>query len=171
MQSFFPTVPQKVQANQSKIAFANGLHTIYRMWHEEIERPRVTKWRWKAKHQLQVQLHKHEKWLGWPFAFLCHLYNWPYGVKIFIKPSRSSSCVSRYFPGELWRPSRCPNWVKDSSFERYLSLIFLHTGLFWFGVHFPFQKSNLPSLVELCQMRLPEGRVLLRSTFEYLPQL
>ena len=37
-QSFFPTVSQKLQASQP---FANGLHTIYRMCHEEIERPRV----------------------------------------------------------------------------------------------------------------------------------
>ena len=37
-QSFFPTVSQKLQANQP---FANGLHTIYRMCHEEIECPRV----------------------------------------------------------------------------------------------------------------------------------
>jgi len=37
-QSFFPTVFQKVQANHP---FANSLHTIYRMCHEEIERPRV----------------------------------------------------------------------------------------------------------------------------------
>ena len=36
--NFFPTVSQKLQANQP---FANGLHTIYRMCHEEIERPRV----------------------------------------------------------------------------------------------------------------------------------
>lgn len=37
-QSFFPTVSQKLPANQP---FANSLHTIYRMCHEEIERPRV----------------------------------------------------------------------------------------------------------------------------------
>ena len=36
--SFFPTVSQKLQANQP---FANSLHTIYRMCHEEIEHPRV----------------------------------------------------------------------------------------------------------------------------------
>ena len=36
--SFFPTVSQKLQANQP---FANSLHTIYRMCEEEIERPRV----------------------------------------------------------------------------------------------------------------------------------
>ena len=37
-QSFFPTVSQKLQANQP---FANSLHTIYRMCHEEIEHPGV----------------------------------------------------------------------------------------------------------------------------------
>ena len=37
-QSFFPIVPQKLQANQP---FANNLHTIYRMCKEEIEGPRV----------------------------------------------------------------------------------------------------------------------------------
>jgi len=37
-QSFFPTVSQKLQANQP---FANSLHTIYRMCKGETERPRV----------------------------------------------------------------------------------------------------------------------------------
>ena len=37
-QSFFPTVSQKLQANWP---FATSLNTIYRMCHEEIERPRV----------------------------------------------------------------------------------------------------------------------------------
>ena len=37
-QSFFPTVSQKLQANQP---FANNLHTIYRMCEEEIEHPMV----------------------------------------------------------------------------------------------------------------------------------
>ena len=37
-QNLFPTVSQKLQANQP---FENSLHTIYRMCHEEIEWPRV----------------------------------------------------------------------------------------------------------------------------------
>jgi hypothetical protein len=52
-----------------------------------------------------------------------------------------------------------------------LSLLSNPTRIFQFGVHFPCQKSNLPRLVKMCQMRLPQGRVLLQSTFECLPQL
>ena len=37
-QSFFPIVSQKLQANQP---FANSLHKIYRMCHDNIECPRV----------------------------------------------------------------------------------------------------------------------------------
>ena len=39
-QSFFPTVSQKLQANQP---FANNLHTIYRKCREEMECPGVGK--------------------------------------------------------------------------------------------------------------------------------
>jgi len=82
-----------------------------------------------------------------------------------------SLCASCSFLGNFWRPSRCPNWVQDSSLERALSLISNPAGIFQFGVHLPYQKSNLPRLVKMCLVRLPQGRVLLQSTFECLPQL
>ena len=76
-----------------------------------------------------------------------------------------------HFAEGFWRPSRCQNCVCDSSLEILLSLISKKSGIFQFGVHFPCQKSNLPRLVKMCKMRLPQGRVLLQSTFEGLPQL
>ena len=82
-----------------------------------------------------------------------------------------SLCAARPFPGNVWRPSQCHNWVKDSSLERYLCLLSNSAIIFQFVVNFPSQKSNIPRLVKMCQMRLPKGRVLLQSTFECLPQL
>ena len=79
--------------------------------------------------------------------------------------------VLRLFAGGFWRPSRCPNWACDSSLEIYLSLISNPSGIVQFGVHLPCQKSNLPRLVKMSRMRLPQGRVLLQSNFEGLPQL
>ena len=79
-------------------------------------------------------------------------------------------CIS-IFLGDFWRPSRCRNWAWNSSLEISLSLLSNPTWIFQCGVHFPCQKSNLPRLVKMCQMRLPQGRVLLQSTFEDLPQL
>ena len=79
-------------------------------------------------------------------------------------------CIMLFLEG-FWRPSRCQNWAQDISLERYLSLLSNPTRIFQFGVHLPCQKSNLPRLVKMCQMRLPKGRVLLQSTFECLLQL
>ena len=59
----------------------------------------------------------------------------------------------------------------DSSLEIYLSLISNPSGIVPFGVHLPCQKSNLPRLVKMSRMRLPQGRVLLKSTLESLTQL
>ena len=78
--------------------------------------------------------------------------------------------TGRAFAGGFWRPSRCRNWAQDSSLERSLSLLSNPTGIFQFGVDLTCQKSNLPRLVKKCQMRLLQGRVLLQSTFECLPQ-
>ena len=73
--------------------------------------------------------------------------------------------------GSFWRPSRCPNRACDSSLERYWSLLSKKSGIMQFGFHLPCQKPNLPTLVKMSRMRLPQGRVLLQSTFEGLPQL
>ena len=78
--------------------------------------------------------------------------------------------TGRAFSGGFWRPSWCWNWAHDSSLERYLSLLSNPTRILQFGVDLTCQKSNLPRLVKTCQMRLPQGRVLLQSTFECLPQ-
>lgn len=89
-----------------------------------------------------------------------------------ISPSASRSLYAPHlFAGAFWKPSLCPNWVHNSSLERDLSLNFNPTVLFQFGVHFPYHKSKLPRLVKMCQMMLPQGRVLLQSTFEGVPQL
>ena len=82
--------------------------------------------------------------------------------------------VARYivhFARGFWRPSWCPNWACDSLLERYWILLSNPSGIFQFGLHFPCQKSNLPKLVKMSRMRLPQGRALLQSTFEGLPQL
>jgi len=79
----------------------------------------------------------------------------------------STGCA---FSGGIWRPSRCQHWVQDSALERSLSLLPNPTKIFEFGVYLPCQKSNLSRLLKMCQMRLPQGRVLLQSTFECLPQ-
>ena len=84
---------------------------------------------------------------------------------------RAHSLYIAFCAGDFWRPSRCPNWVQDSSLERYWSLISNTNRVFQFGVHFTYRKSSLPRLVKMCQMRLPQGRVLLQSTFEGVSQL
>lgn len=81
-----------------------------------------------------------------------------------------AQCVT-LFARDFWRPYWCQNWVWDSALEILLSLFSNPTIIFHFVVHFPCQKSNLPRLVKMCKMRLPKGRVLLKSTFEGLPQL
>ena len=81
-----------------------------------------------------------------------------------------ASYGSRPFAGGFWRPSLCQNQVQDSSLERYLSLLSNPIRIFQFGVDLTCQKSNLPRLVKKCLMRLPQGRVMLQSTFKCLPQ-
>ena len=75
------------------------------------------------------------------------------------------------FSGPFWRPSLCQNRAHDSLLERYFSIISNPTRIFQFLVYLPYQKSNLPKLVKMCQMRLPQGRVLLQSIFEDVCQL
>ena len=79
--------------------------------------------------------------------------------------------ASHLFAGGFWRPSQCPNWAQDNVLEILLILLSNPTRIFQFGVHLPCQKSNIPKLVKMSRMRLPQGRVLLQSTFEGLPQL
>ena len=86
-------------------------------------------------------------------------------------PQVGRSCHIVHFGEKFWRPSRCPNWACDSSLESYWSLIFKKSGIMQFGFHLPCQKPNLPTLVKMSRMRLPQGRALLQSTFEGLPQL
>ena len=76
-----------------------------------------------------------------------------------------------HLAGGFSRPFQCPNWACDSSLEIYLSLISNPSGIFQFGVHLPSQKSNLPRLVKMSRMRLPQGRVTLQPMFEGLTQL
>jgi len=82
-----------------------------------------------------------------------------------------ASCHIVHFSRSFSRPSRCPNWACDSSLEIYWSLLSNTSGIMQFGFHLPCQKSNLPTLVKMSRMRLPQGRALLQSTFEGLPQL
>ena len=82
-----------------------------------------------------------------------------------------ASCHIVHFAGSFWRPSRCPNWACDSSLERYWSLISKKSGIMQFEFHLPCQKSNLPTLVKMSRMRLPQGRVMLQPMFEGLNQL
>ena len=79
-----------------------------------------------------------------------------------LSPTRSATfrLFLEAFPVSKLGESRLFGKVFESTFQP-----------FQFGVHFPCQKSNLPRLVKMCQMRLPQGRVLLQSTFECLPQL
>ena len=83
----------------------------------------------------------------------------------------SMSSYIVHFVGIFWRPSRCPNQACDSSLEILWSLISNTSGIMQFRFHLPCQKSNLPTLVKMSRMRLPQGRALLQSTFEGLPQL
>ena len=78
--------------------------------------------------------------------------------------------MGRAFAGGFWRPFHCRNRAQETAFEGNLSLLSNTIGIFQFGVGLTCQKSNLPRLVKICQMRLPQGRVLLQSTFECLPQ-
>ena len=72
--------------------------------------------------------------------------------------------VARYivhFAGKFWRPSWCPNWACDSSFESCWSIISNTSGIVQFGVHLPCKKSNLPTL-------LPAGAsILLRQRYSW----
>ena len=72
-----------------------------------------------------------------------------------------ASCHIVHFAGSFWRPSRCQNRACDSLLESSWSLIFNTSGIMKFGFHLPCQKSNLPTLVKMIRMRLPQGRVLL----------
>ena len=89
-QSFFPTVSQKLQANQP---FANNLLTIYRKCREEMECLGV----WKLLKSFRkgdgeptinyrCSALKHDIWLWWPFAFFCHLDRCPSGEKTIYMP-------------------------------------------------------------------------------------
>ena len=89
------------------------------------------------------------------------------------RPSSGShaSCHIVHFTGSFWRPSRCPNRACDRSLEISWSLISNTSVIMQFGFHLPCQKLNLPTLVKMIRMRLPQGRALLQPMFEGLPQL
>ena len=93
------------------------------------------------------------------------------GGSLCLKLGRAPSCHIVHFSRSFSRPSQCPNRACDGSLEIYWSLLSNTSGIMQFGFHLPCQKSNLPTLVKMSRMRLPQGRALLKSTFEGLPQL
>ena len=117
-----------------------------------------------VSHFLKIvsRLKAHQRWPCAPIGNPCV-------VKLYAQ--RHWFYVQHCFQKNIWRPSWCPNWVEDSSLEILSSLLPKTSWIFQFGVHLPWQTSNLPRLFKMCKMRLPKWRVLLQSTFEGLTEL
>ena len=98
-------------------------------------------------------------------AWVAHLLHGSLGAQVGRSPQVGRSCHIVHFAESVWRPSRCPNRACDSSLESYWSLLSNKSRIMQFWFDLLCQKSNLPTLVKMSRMRLPQGRALLQSTF------
>ena len=53
----------------------------------------------------------------------------------------------------FWGSSWCPNQIQVGLLEMPTCLLSNASGSFQFSLHFPYQKSNLPRLLPMCQNR------------------
>ena len=79
--------------------------------------------------------------------------------------------AQHHFAEDIWRPSWCQNWARDSSLEILTCIISKYTIFSLIGVDFPYQKFIFPRLIKKCWVMVQKCRVLVQKTFGGLPQL